>query len=210
MNIRMTIHRALAEVKMYDSKICELMDCVYICTAKKRATKLYGLSPEGLQMNMKSNLQSLKAIIRNRQILKSAIAASNERTEVVIGGEKMTVLEAIERKAFLATYKKIISKLKTQYLTASSEWDRSENLFQAGLEKYINSAVGSSATVAPELIQTLTESYKSLNEMTMIDPCNLSGVIAEMEKYVNDFSTEVDYALSESNAITLIEVDLAG
>jgi uncharacterized protein (DUF302 family) len=186
------------------------VDCVYICTAKKRTTKLYGLSPEELQMNMKSNLQSLKAIIRNRQILKSAIAASNERTEVVIGGEKMTVLEAIERKAFLTTYKRIISKLKTQYLTASSEWDRSENLFQAGLEKYINSAVGSSATIAPELIQTLTESYKSLNEMIMIDPCNLSSVIAEMEKYVNDFSTEVDYALSESNAITLIEVDLAG
>ena len=47
---------------------------------------------------MKSNLQSLRALMRNRQVLKSAIAKSNEETFVTIGGVEMTVLDAIERK----------------------------------------------------------------------------------------------------------------
>ena len=44
----------------------------------------------------------------------------------------------------------------------------------------------------------------------MIDPNNLRAVIEEMTKENDQFNTEVDYVLSESNSNTFIEVDLVG
>ena len=61
-----------------------------------------------------------------------------------------------------------------------------------------------------DLIDSLTESYKNLNEVVLLDPSNLRAVIEEMTKENDQFNTEVDYVLSESNSNTFIEVDLEG
>ena len=97
MATKMTIHRALGEIKLYDKKIVDLLDKDFVLASKKRIGKVHGIDVEKYKEEMKANLQSLRALMRNRQILKSAIAKSNETTMVTIGGETMTILDAIER-----------------------------------------------------------------------------------------------------------------
>lgn len=204
----MTIHRALGEIKLYDKKIVDLLDKDFVLASKKRLAKIHGVDVEKYKEEMKANLQSLRALMRNRQTLKSAIAKSNETTEVTIGGETMTVLDAIERKNFMNMRMSVVNTLKSQFNRADREVRMYEDNLQANLENYIKNTTKELNN--RDLIDSLTESYKSLNEVVMIDPSNLRLVIEEMTKENDQFNTEVDYVLSESNSNTTIEVDLVG
>lgn len=204
----MTIHRALGEIKLYDKKIVDLLDKDFVLASKKRLAKIHGVDVEKYKEEMKANLQSLRALMRNRQTLKSAIAKSNETTEVTICGETMTVLDAIERKNFMNMRMSVVNTLKSQFNRADREVRMYEDNLQANLENYIKNTTKELNN--KDLIDSLTESYKSLNEVVMIDPSNLRLVIEEMTKENDQFNTEVDYVLSESNSNTTIEVDLVG
>lgn len=208
MTIKMTIHRALGEIKLYDKKIIDLLDNDFVLASKKRISKVHGIDVEKYKEEMKANLQSLRALMRNRQILKSAIAKSNETTMVTIGGETMTVLDAIERKNFMNMRMSVVNTLKAQFNRADREVRAYEDNLQANLENYIKNTTKELNN--KDLIDSLTESYKNLNEVVMIDPNNLRAVIDEMTKENDQFNTEVDYVLSESNSNTFIEVDLVG
>lgn len=208
MATKMTIHRALGEIKLYDKKIVDLLDKDFVLASKKRIGKVHGIDVEKYKEEMKANLQSLRALMRNRQILKSAIAKSNETTVVTIGGETMTVLDAIERKNFMNMRMSVVNTLKAQFNRADREVRAYEDNLQANLENYIKNTTKELNN--KDLIDSLTESYKNLNEVVMIDPNNLRTVIEEMTKENDQFNTEVDYVLSESNSNTFIEVDLVG
>lgn len=204
----MSIHRALAELKLYDSKIYDLLQRPYVMAVKSNATMVNGLSVKEQTEAMKASLQALNALVRNREILKSAIAASNEATIVTIAGETMTVLDAIERKNYLSTREQIVSQLRAQYNRAYALVKQYEDNFQNGLERYINASTKDTAN--KELIETLTNSYKNLNEVILLDPNTIVKTIDKMVEEIANFRAEVDYILSESNATTFIEVDLAG
>lgn len=205
---KMSIHRALGEIKLYDKKIVDLLEKDFVIASKKRVTKIRGVDVEKYKDEMRANLQSLRALVRNRQILKSAIAKSNETTEVTIGGETMTVLDAIERKNFMNMRHMITNNLRNQFNKADREVRNYEDNLQSNLERYI--ANTTKELNNKELIDSLTESYKTLNEVIMIDPSDIRSVIEEMTRENDRFNTEVDYVLSESNSNTFIEVDLEG
>lgn len=206
MSTCMSIHRALAEIKLYDKRIYDLINERFVRAEKVRYTKIDGVDRDQLEQIMKSNLQKLMAIMANRQKLKSAIAESNQRTMVTIGGIEMTVTDAIEQKNYLAVRQTVLSNLRSQFNRANAEVLSYENNFQSGLEKYINASIRETAN--EELIASLTKSYKEINEVELINPCELHKVIDKMSKEISDFENEVDYVLSESNAVTIIEVDL--
>ena len=206
--VTMTIHRALGEIKLYDKKIVDLLCKDFVIASKKRVTKIHGIDIDKYKEEMKSNLQSLRALLRNRQILKSAIAKSNEITKVTIAGETMTVLDAIERKNFMNMRESVVRTLKSQFNRADNEVSNYEDNLQTNLENYIKNTTKELNN--KDLVDSLTESYKNLNEVVLIDPSNLRTVIEEMTKENDRFNTEVDYVLSESNSNTTIEVDLVG
>ena len=206
MSTCMSIHRALAEIKLYDKRIYDLMNERFVRAEKVRYTKIDGVDRDQLEQTMKSNFQKLMAIMANRQKLKSAIAESNQRTMVTIGGIEMTVTDAIEQKNYLAVKQTVLSNLRSQFNRANAEVLSYENNFQSGLERYINASIRETAN--EELIASLTKSYKEINEVELINPCELHKVIDKMSKEISDFENEVDYVLSESNAVTIIEVDL--
>ena len=206
--VTMTIHRALGEIKLYDKKIVDLLCKDFVIASKKRVTKIHGIDIDKYKEEMKSNLQSLRALLRNRQILKSAIAKSNEITKVTIAGETMTVLDAIERKNFMNMRESVVRTLKSQFNRADNEVNNYEDNLQTNLENYIKNTTKELNN--KDLVDSLTESYKNLNEVVLIDPSHLREVIEEMTKENDQFNTEVDYVLSESNSNTTIEVDLVG
>lgn len=206
MSTIMSIHRALAEIKLYDKKIYDTMNKKFVMAEKTRYTKIDGVSRDELEMTMEANLQSLMSLMTNRQRLKNAIVVSNTNTFVNIAGEPMSVADAIERKNFLDIKKTVMQNLISQFNRANAQVLAYENGFQEGLERYINAATRETANA--ELIASLTKSYKELNEVELINPCELHKVIETMKEEIEKFENEVDYALSESNAVTMIEVDL--
>jgi hypothetical protein len=58
----------------------------------------------------------------------------------------------------------------------------------------------------PETITALTTSFRDNNKVELVDPLDLSAKIVSLEEELDSFETNVDWVLSESNAVTRIEV----
>ena len=63
------------------------------------------------------------------------------------------------------------------------------------------------ASKDPEVEKKVLESMEKLYEVNFVDPISLSDKIQALEKEIQDFNTNVDFALSESNSTTFIDVD---
>jgi len=52
----------------------------------------------------------------------------------------------------------------------------------------------------------LTTTFLAQNKATVLDPLGLADKIESLSKAIEDFETQVDYSLSESNGRTTISV----
>jgi hypothetical protein len=57
-----------------------------------------------------------------------------------------------------------------------------------------------------DVVDALTETFLKNNKAELVDPLGLQEVINTMEKSIQDFESNVDWVLSESNGRTMIVV----
>ena len=94
---KMTIHRALAELKTIDSRIEKAISETRFCRSNKHSNeKINGKSIDDYIAETKSAYESINDLIRRRNAMKRAVVLSNAITNVTVGDEVMTVAEAIE------------------------------------------------------------------------------------------------------------------
>ena len=65
----------------------------------------------------------------------------------------------------------------------------------------------SKMTVDSDAMQSLRKTYIENNTYDLIDPLGVANVIKSLEDEINKFNTEIDAALSCSNALTVIEFE---
>ena len=96
---KMTIHQALCELKVLNSRIRKAYTSKRMCFAKKNCDKIIsGVPVEELSDTILRNYQSATDLIKRRDAIKRAVALSNATTQVQIGDNTFTVAEAIEMK----------------------------------------------------------------------------------------------------------------
>ena len=101
----MSIHQALSELKLLDSRIERAINSGrFIGTKKLVESKVSQTrtTVKDFNVSAKADLESVRALIERRSEIKSKIVASNAKTKVTIGGTKYTVAEAIERKSSIS------------------------------------------------------------------------------------------------------------
>lgn len=205
--IKMSVHRALGELKTYDSKIEKAKKEKFIIANKKSNEKIGSKTIAEYGEELKGNLQKLKALIENRKRLKSAIVMSNAETIVKIADKNYCVAEAIERKNFIDTEENILVELKNQYIKEVNKVELENKALPQKLESYLSSILGDKAQRKVEEVEQYSKAFENKHKYELIDPNNISDYIKELEESITRFKTEVDYILSESNATTFIEVD---
>lgn len=206
--VRMSIHRALAELKLYDSKIYNKINefkPVGFQISDKLINNNVGL--EDFKRKAEADFQSIKDMINNKNKLKNAIVKSNAETEVTIAGVTMKVADAINFKALNEYNKLLINSLKMSLNQNISIVNKHNEKVEEAAQKTIEQAYGKDNKNA-DLIKSTFDQYQKVHAARLIDPLNAEKQIAELEAKLNAFSTEVDAVLSESNGITQIEVDL--
>ena len=83
----MTVHKALAELKILDARIFNATSGKTFVAAKKVSDKkIGGVLVETLKKDMKSDYQSVTDLIARRTAIKRAVVLSNAKAKVVIGG----------------------------------------------------------------------------------------------------------------------------
>ncbi len=200
-----SIARALVELKTLDARINKLItnSNFIICKTKN---KNYQYTEEDFKKQVESEYQSLNDLITRRDKVKNAIVVSNSKTEVEVAGRKMTVAQAIEFKNTIQYKRSILETMKRQRQYATVESESHRQKVQQKIDDNIRIVCGKDVKPDPTTIQTITESISKSDPIDVFDPINLDKVIKELETEIEDFSANVDYVLSESNALTVIIV----
>jgi hypothetical protein len=203
--VRMSVHRGLAELKLYDNKINSVMLNPFIASAKMSDKTIGGKTIEEVEDDIDGNFHKLIALIKNRDALKSAIVKSNAETTVMIGSQEMTVAEAIERKGSISYKRTFLNILTKQFTAVNNFVNNSNEQLQPKLENHLQSVLAEKRDV--ETVKQLTKLFEDKHKYILIDPCHVQNYISRLTEEVEEFSTQVDYVLSESNATTFFDVE---
>lgn len=210
----MTVHKALAELKIIDDRIGSAISNVLFITAVKNGTKkINGVDVESYKEAVRSSYQKANDLINRRNAIKRAVVMSNAITKVTVAGEEYTVAEAIDMKNHgLDGMKTILNRMLRQYQDASYSFNKnSGEALELKANEYVMNILGSQGNASDKTdvkqVQALHDSYVANNEFVMIDPIDIEKKIEDIRNRIVEFETDVDAALSVSNAVTTIDIE---
>lgn len=208
---KMTIHRGLSELKTLDDRIVKSIANIEPSGIKQIGKKVNNIYEEASFISdAKANLQSTTDLIKRKNAIKSAIVESNSKTTVKVGEVSMTVADAITEKDNVKFRKDLLDSLKKKYNKSIAELNvKNEDVSQkadqvAGFT--LNNDGKTPEKLSSQEAVALRKSYIDANEYTLVDPLGVEKYFKEELEKIAIFEMEVDAVLSESNAITMIEV----
>lgn len=204
---KMTIHRALSELKLIDAKIEKAIASINPTGMHQKDKLINGQAkPEDFAKDAQSNYDSALDLMKRKTAIKSAIVQSNGVAVVTAGGQVMTVADAINAKAMLKFKKKLVDTLSGRHRSVLAGLNNNNSLVQQNCQKLLEAALGKDAVKAgKDDVESISKPYLSANEFHLFDPLKVEERIKELEKEIGDFEADVDAVLSESNAVTFIE-----
>ena len=211
---KMTVHKALAELKIIDDRINKAVhNSVFVYSCKNGTDKVDGVPVSDFKKDINSNYQKVTDLINRRNAMKRAIVLSNAVTKVTVGDKEYTVAEAIDMKNHgMDGLKVLLYDMTRQYNAAVREFnnnsgDELEDNANQYVMNILKSQGDSTDKADAKQVQALHDSYVANNEFIMIDPLNIAKKIEEIDNMIDEFNTDIDSALSVSNALTVIEFE---
>jgi hypothetical protein len=204
---KMTIHRALCELKLIDAKIEKAIAQVNPSGIYQKGRRINGSIPEeDFKTLAQSTYDSAIALMARKTVIKSAIVQSNGKTTVKIGERTMTVADAITAKAIIKFKKAFIANLTSRHRAQVAALNTNNSMVMQNAQKLLEGAMGKDNTkVTKEDVEAILKPFMDNNEFHLFDPLKIEEKIKVLEKEVGDFEADVDAVLSESNAVTFIE-----
>ena len=208
---RMTIHEALAELKALDNKIANVRsEGTYVDCAKLSATKVNGLVRMDYVKKLQGSYDKIRGLMSRRNAIRLAVVRSNGEAMVTIDGIEISVAQAIVRKSLIEEEIFLLITLKGQYENAVNTLNKENGeKLENKLNTHLGNTIGNNYkenTRLAEVVSALSKDFYDNNAYGLIDPVNIGKVIEQMDAEINRFMTQVDSAISVSNALTYIEV----
>lgn len=208
----MSITRALTRAKTIEKQLARLVESQFVVTLMKREVDdVSDVFKDNLKMTQ-SNFDQFNDLFAELNNIKAAVRKSNEVTKVVIGGEELTVADALVYKNTIVYRNNFLDRITRENRNAESRVEQSkisaDTKFASVRENLIKNSQGQD--VSEDYLKTvLTEEERRLKkaivEVKVSGINNVNEYIEAERKRINTFIEEVDYVLSESNATTIIE-----
>lgn len=201
-----SVTRALAQIKSLNDRIEKGIAVPFITNlvGGKHGT---GKPVAEIEVTLKASLQSVKDLIEQRKALKSAVVRSNAVTKVTINGKELTVAEAIERKSSIALEQRLLHQLKGQLAQVALNVEKANVEMTKRIDNLLVTVIGKDRQASEAEIAAVTGPFRAQNEATSLDPSDIAVTIEQLQKDIDGFLLEVDYALSEINATTKVQVE---
>ena len=198
-----TITQALCELKTIDKRLNRLTsELTFLsCGTKNNQRKDDPINQSVSKYQQWRDLRSL------RDRVKAAIVMSNATTMVNVGDSTLTVADAIERKTSIQIDKTMLDTMKTQRRNIVHTVDTNNKQAEQRLQRLLEQNFGKDNTKTdPASIQQTEDVFWVNNRWSTLDPLHLTETIETLEDYIETFDKNVDFALSESNSQTRINV----
>ena len=207
---KMTVHKALAELKIIDDRIISAINDGTYCIANKHSNdKIKGVSVEEYKGVMQGYYDKAIDLIKRRNAIKRAVVLSNATTKVSVNGEEYTRAEAIEMKNHGVEFDEMmLEALKKQYNKAQAETlKQNGHDLEKRADEYVIGLYGSKeGKTDASNVEKIKKEFMTANTFELVDPIKILDKINVLEEKIASFKAEVDAALSVSNAITEIEI----
>lgn len=211
--MKLTIHRALALKKTTKERMEKKMkESVFMELTRGKSGKVKGIPLSEVESTIKGDYASLSGLIANYDKICRAVADSNAKTMVKVRDEEMSVAQLLTRLqtgGWLESMEGMLKGMRENYSNTIKKMERENNAVTVRLDDLLKAVAGGDkkSLSAAEIAQQ-TEIFHDGNDMKPVDPLGLAEKIKLLEEKVADFKAESDAVLSESNAVTFIEVDL--
>lgn len=208
---KMTVHKALSELKTLENRInAVLQNACFVMANKHGNGKINGKPIADFNASAVDDYKSATALINRRNAIKRAVIQSNATTKVVIDGKEYSVAEAIDMKtAGIKSTRALINVFGSQLEMASRTINRENGeKLDTRADQYVKTMFeGADVKNLSEEARKLREDFIATQSYELVDPLNAEGKLKALNKEVDAFMTEVDSALSVSNALTTIDIE---
>lgn len=206
---RMLVTQALNELKLLDSRISRAINTATLIEAAKTSCSKVssGVAKEEFIEKAHASNNSVLDLIKRREMIKSAVIESNAKTMIEICGASVSIARAIDMKGSIVYYKQLLTRMISQR-DAAKLLVVSQNVAMEGkIDQLVTTAFGkeSKQNIKPEDYDSIAVPYRTSNEYSLVDPLCLDKKIEELERYIEDFESNIDSKLQVSNCVTYIE-----
>ena len=204
---RITLTRALSEIKLLDKRIADKLSQSQFVTLKVGNNKktINGVIIEEFNTYAKSELQSIEDLITRRTLLKSKLAEANGKSRVKVGEKEYFISEAIEKKNSINLEINLLNTLVKQLNATNQTMQQRNNKMESDLNQLLNTKVANEKSKDDDTL-AFSKSYREMNETLIVDSLNLRAKVEKLGNDIHEFQNNVDFALSEINATTHIEI----
>ena len=203
-----TVHEALAELKVLNKRIYDKINTFEACVANRASNKkISGVDISDWKKDGRAAYKSILDLIDRRNRIKKAVVTSNASTTVKIAGKELTVAEAIDMKQCGMEFKvSLYSAIRGQYDKAVSNCNLGNADLEERAEDYVAKMFnGGDRKIDNEQTKAQRKDFIENNEYKVEEVINCKAEINKLEEEIDAFVSEVDAALSVSNAVTFIE-----
>lgn len=213
MTNKMSCTRALAELKRFDDRINrEISENIFVGVTMGRGNlqkmMMGSGSVEQQSRNIQGSFDTVQSLIEQRQKIKAALVVSNSVATITLGGKTMTVAEAIEMKKSVA-YKQQFVRVLTSQLNMSNQQVAAQNAkLETAIDTMVTQVMGASdkGKVDTTSYEAIAVPQRNAKEAALLDPKGIAEQIKKLTDEIGLVELELDFLLSESNAVTMIEV----
>ena len=213
MTNKISCTRALAELKRFDDRINrEISENVFVgvTVGKNQLQKLMVGSGTVEQQTRKIQgaFDSVQSLIEQRQKIKAALVVSNSVATITLGGKTMTVAEAIEMKKSVAYKQQFVRVLTSQMNMANQQIAAQNAKLETAIDTMVTQVMGASdkGKVDTTSYEAIAVPQRNAKEASLLDPKGIAEQIKKLTDEIGLVELELDFLLSESNAVTMIEV----
>jgi len=197
---KMSITRALVQLKLLEKKINKSIDVSCFIDYK------IGKENNDITCEPEQALDKIMALIKRRDAIKSSIMEANSKVIVKIIDEEMTIMEAIEKKRSIFHLINLKNKMRRQLNDATEHIKYENERVNERLDKQLSEIYGKNGKVREEDYESVSKPFLENNKAILIDPINIQDKIENLSEYIDNFQSEVDLVLSETNSKTEIEI----
>lgn len=203
--MEISINRALSELKLVTKKIGQKQSDFVVAGAFRLDTPKDEITEFVKVANAKIN--QIKGFIERRNKLKQAIVISNAKTIVTVAGKDMMVAEAIERKSSIELEKSFCRNMREKYFGQKNSAENHNKKVDQDADKHAAQALSANTEGDKGAAYTaIVEAYVKKNGAKLVAPEGMEKTIEDMQDKIDEFESDVDFILSESNIKTMIDV----
>jgi hypothetical protein len=202
---KISLTRVLSEIKSITEALAAHSTIAAVSTNKIGRVVTENCTHEQFKLTSQSRFDAWAAQVERLVLLKTLRNKANVQVEVTVGGKQMTMDQAIAKKAMLAWQQSALANFKAQLQKAQLEVTKADADVQISVDKAVAAAVASNALTTEQSNVFKAMYEQSLGKQIAVGD-NIKTSLEKLEKYITEFSNEIDYVLSEANANTHVEI----